>query len=169
MFGAIIYPVQVSTCPVVSKLTLGFSASDPVEAAVHCLEFLRMMVLFATAGVVNNTTTPIKIKTMDRRLNWLRCRESQGRFRYYWASGNLIWRDYSTKHYPPSIMNPEECNYQEIQSKTSIPSKVTSRVYCSWCQVELTSTWNPHTPCIHGYINTETYPRLEQSPPIQRP
>ena len=33
--------------------------------------------------------------------------------------------------------------------------------YCSWCQVELTSTWNPHTPCIHDYVNTETYPRLE--------
>ena len=33
--------------------------------------------------------------------------------------------------------------------------------YFSWCQVELTSTWNPHTPCIHGYVNTETYPRLE--------
>ena len=39
MFGAIISPVQVSTCPVVSKLTLGFSASDPVEVAVHCLQF----------------------------------------------------------------------------------------------------------------------------------
>ena len=33
--------------------------------------------------------------------------------------------------------------------------------YCSWCQVELTSTWNPHTPCIHGYVTTETYPILE--------
>ena len=39
MFGDIISPVQVSTCPVISKLVLGFSASDTVEAAVHCLEF----------------------------------------------------------------------------------------------------------------------------------
>ena len=39
MFGAITPPVQVSTCPVVSKLALGFSASEPVEAAVHCFEF----------------------------------------------------------------------------------------------------------------------------------
>ena len=60
-------------------------------------------------------------------------------------------------------MNPEECNFQEIQlvSKESSPSKVPARVYCSWCQVELTSTWNPHTLCIHGYLNTETYPRLD--------
>ena len=35
MFGAIISPVQVSTCPVVSKLALGLSASEPVEAPVH--------------------------------------------------------------------------------------------------------------------------------------
>ena len=48
MFGAIISSVQVSTCPVVAKLALGFSASDPVEAAVHCLSFLGTMVLFAT-------------------------------------------------------------------------------------------------------------------------
>ena len=53
------------------------------------------------AGVVNNTIVPKKLKTMDRRLHWLRCRESQGQFRYYWASGNLNWGDYSTKHYPP--------------------------------------------------------------------
>ena len=33
--------------------------------------------------------------------------------------------------------------------------------YCSWCQVQLTSTCSPHTPCIHGYVNTETYLRLD--------
>ena len=118
------------------------------------------------AGVVNNTIIPRKLKTMDRRLHCLRCRESQGQFRYYWASGKLNWGDYSTKHHPPpSIMNPEECNFQEIQlvSKASSPSKVPARVYLSWCQVELTFTCNPHTPCIHGNINTETCPRLDSS------
>ena len=39
MFGAIISPVQVSTCPVLSELALNFSASEPVEAAFHFLEF----------------------------------------------------------------------------------------------------------------------------------
>ena len=38
---------------------------------------------------------------MDRRLHWLRCREAQGQFRYYWASGNLNWGDYSKKYHPP--------------------------------------------------------------------
>ena len=55
----------------------------------------------AAAGVVNNTIVPKNLKTMDRRLHWLRCREYQGQFRYYWASGNLNWGDYSTKHHPP--------------------------------------------------------------------
>ena len=31
----------------------------------------------AAAGVGNNTIVPRKIKTMDRRLHWLRCREAQ--------------------------------------------------------------------------------------------
>ena len=55
----------------------------------------------AAAGVVNNTIVPKKLKTMDRRLHWLRFREAQGQFRYYWASGYLNWGDYSTKHHPP--------------------------------------------------------------------
>ena len=32
--------------------------------------------------------------------------------------------------------------------------------YCAWFQVELTSTWNPRTPCTHGKVKTETYPRI---------
>ena len=39
MFSAVITLVYISACLVISKFTLSFSASDPVEAAVHCLEF----------------------------------------------------------------------------------------------------------------------------------
>ena len=31
--------------------------------------------------------------------------------------------------------------------------------YFSWFQVELTSTWNPHTPFTYGKVKTYTYPR----------
>ena len=55
------------------------------------------------AVVVNNTIVPRKLKTMDRHLHWLRCREAQGQFQYYWASGNFYWGDYSTKHHPPPL------------------------------------------------------------------
>ena len=119
----------------------------------------------AAAGVVNNTIVPRKLKTMDRRLHCLRCREAQGQFRYYWVSGNLNWGDYSTKHHPPPppyITNKKECNLQGIRtaSKVSSPSKVPARVYCSWFQVELISNWNPHTPFTQGKEKTETYPRI---------
>ena len=116
----------------------------------------------AAAGVVNNIIFPRKIKTMDRRIHWIRRRESQVRFCYYWASGNLNWGGYSTKNHPSSIMNQKECNFQEIRtaSNTSSPSKVPARVYCSWFQVERTSTCNPHTPCTYGKAKTETYPRI---------
>jgi hypothetical protein len=38
---------------------------------------------------------------MDLRFHWLRCRDSQGQFRYYWDAGSRNWADYSTKHHPP--------------------------------------------------------------------
>ena len=86
------------------------------------------------ACVVNNTIVTRKLKTMDRCLHWLRCRETQGEFQYYWASGNLNWGSYSHKHHPPpSITNQKESNLRETltASKTSGPSKVPARVYCS--------------------------------------
>ena len=52
-------------------------------------------------GVVNKTIIQQKRKSMDLRVHWLRCRESQGQFRFYWAPGHLNWRDYSTKHHTP--------------------------------------------------------------------
>lgn len=52
-------------------------------------------------GVVNKTIVPKKLKSMDLRLHWLRCREAQGQFRFYWAPGVENWGDYYTKHHPP--------------------------------------------------------------------
>ena len=51
-------------------------------------------------GVANNTIVPRKLKSMDLRLHWLRCREAQGQFRIYWAPGTENWGDYHTKHHP---------------------------------------------------------------------
>ena len=45
----------------------------------------------AAAGVVNNTIVPRKLKTMNRRLHWIRCKEAKGQFLYYWASVKLNW------------------------------------------------------------------------------
>lgn len=51
-------------------------------------------------GVTNNTIVPKQMKSMERRFHWLRCRDSQGQFRYYWAPGPSNDGDYHTKHHP---------------------------------------------------------------------
>ena len=52
-------------------------------------------------GVVNNIIVPKRLKSMDLRLHWLRCREAQGQFRFYWDKGTANWADYHTTHHPP--------------------------------------------------------------------
>jgi hypothetical protein len=51
-------------------------------------------------GVVNKTIITKKMKSMDMRLWWLHCRESQGQFRYYWGPGPTNHTDYPTKAHP---------------------------------------------------------------------
>jgi hypothetical protein len=52
-------------------------------------------------GVANQTIIPRKTKSMDMQFHWLRCRDSQGQFRYFWAPGATNLGDYSTKNHPP--------------------------------------------------------------------
>ena len=52
-------------------------------------------------GVVNNTIVAKKLNSMDLRLHWLRCREAQKQFRFYWDKGPNNWGDYHTKQHPP--------------------------------------------------------------------
>ena len=50
---------------------------------------------FANKTIVNKAT-----KSSDMKLWWLRGRESQEQFRYYWAPGSENEGDYSNKHHP---------------------------------------------------------------------
>ena len=52
-------------------------------------------------GVINNTIVPKRLKSMDLRLHWLRCRKAHGQFRFFWAPGTDNWADYYTKHFAP--------------------------------------------------------------------
>jgi hypothetical protein len=51
-------------------------------------------------GVANKTIITKRMKSMDMRLWWLRCRKSQGQFRYYWGPGSTNYADYPTKAHP---------------------------------------------------------------------
>jgi hypothetical protein len=55
----------------------------------------------ATAhALLTNKILPKALKAMDMRFRWLKCREAQGQFRYYWRPGTQNLADYFTKHHP---------------------------------------------------------------------
>jgi hypothetical protein len=51
-------------------------------------------------GVINSKVQPKRTKAMDMRFHWLRDRECQKQFRFYWRPGKLNYADYWTKHHP---------------------------------------------------------------------
>ena len=51
-------------------------------------------------GVLTKKMMPKATKAMDMRFHWLRCRDAQGQFRYYWRPGTTNKADYWTKHHP---------------------------------------------------------------------
>ena len=56
----------------------------------------------AAHSAVTNNVQPKRTKVMDILFYWLRCRDAQGRFRYYWRPGSQNWADCWTKHFPAS-------------------------------------------------------------------
>jgi hypothetical protein len=50
-------------------------------------------------GVVTNNILPRRTKAMDMQFWWLRDRDEQGQFRYYWRLGPTNRGDYFTKHH----------------------------------------------------------------------
>ena len=66
-------------------------------------------------GVVTNNIQPRRTKAMDMRFHWLRCRDSQNQFRYYWRPGADNRADYWTKHHcaahhiekRPTLLTPQ--------------------------------------------------------------
>ena len=70
-----------------------------------------------------NKILPKALKAMDMRFHWLRCRDAQGQFRYYWRPGTQNLGDYWTKHHPASrhtafrpqiLMLPSDPEYTKL-------------------------------------------------------
>ena len=53
----------------------------------------------AALGVVTSNIQPRRTKAMDMRFHWLRCREAQNQFRFFWRPGKTNLADYWTKHH----------------------------------------------------------------------
>lgn len=56
----------------------------------------------AATGIINSRVQPKQTKAMDMCFHWLRDREAQKQFRFYWRPGAVNDGDYYTKHHPPS-------------------------------------------------------------------
>ena len=52
--------------------------------------------------LLTNKIMPKALKAMDMRFHWLRCRNAQEQFRYYWRPSTQNLADYFTKHHPAS-------------------------------------------------------------------
>ena len=50
--------------------------------------------------IINNKILPKQTKAMDMRFHWLRCREAQKQFRFYWRRGTTNKADYPSKMHP---------------------------------------------------------------------
>jgi len=68
-------------------------------------------------GIVNNRVQPKRTKAMDMRFHWLRDRENQKQFRFYWRPGTTNRGDYFTKHHPAS-------HHRNIRPELLTPYKV---------------------------------------------
>ena len=51
-------------------------------------------------GIATQTCKPQKTKAMDMRFHWLKDREAQGHYNFYWAPGKINLGDFYTKHHP---------------------------------------------------------------------
>jgi hypothetical protein len=49
----------------------------------------------------SNTIIIKRMRALEMRLNWLKDREAQGQFRFFWDKGSQNKGGYHTKHHPP--------------------------------------------------------------------
>ena len=61
-------------------------------------------------GFTNKTIVNKATKSADMKLWWLREREYQEQFRYYWAPGSKNEGDYSTKNHIPIYHEAKRAN-----------------------------------------------------------
>jgi hypothetical protein len=102
----------------------------------------------ATAhALLTNKILPKALKAMDMRFHWLRCRDSQGQFWYYWRPGTHNLADYFTKHHPathhksvrPTILtavNGPEYRKLFVTQESALPSQINVKP-CSGYKKEL--------------------------------
>ena len=74
-------------------------------------------------ALISNKIRLKSLKSIEMRFNFIKCREAQKEFRYYWRPGTQNLADYFTKHHPPShhqntrdlyLTNPSNPEYENL-------------------------------------------------------
>jgi len=82
--------------------------------------------------LLTNKILPKALKAIDMRFHWLRCRDAQGQYRFYWRPGTKNLADYWTKHHPAShhksfrsqiLTSPTDPEYQKLTTPQNTMSK----------------------------------------------
>ncbi len=89
-------------------------------------------------ALLTNKILPKALKAMDMQFHWLRCREAQGQFRYYWRPGTQNLADYWEKHYPAShhtafhpqiLTSPSDPEYTKLlTTKTTVTKSFVDKI-----------------------------------------
>ncbi len=107
----------------------------------HLQPYTPMQTDNATAhALLTNKILPKALKAMDMRFHWLRCRDSQGLFRYYWRPGTQNLADYFTKHHPAThhksvrpirltAVNDPEYRKLFVTQESASPSQINVKPY----------------------------------------
>eukprot|EP00804_Cyclotella_cryptica_P003427 CCRYP_018557-RA/>CCRYP_018557-RA protein AED:0.40 eAED:0.42 QI:0/0/0/1/0/0/5/0/472 len=66
-------------------------------------------------AVINGKVQPKRTKAMDMRFHWLRDRECQAQFKFYWRPGKTNYADYWTKHHSATHHLSKCCNNGNMQ------------------------------------------------------
>jgi hypothetical protein len=83
-------------------------------------------------ALLTNKILPKALKAMDMRFNWLRCRDAQDQYWYFWRPGTQNLADYWMKHHPashhksfrPQILTPAtDPEYVKLTTKMATITK----------------------------------------------
>jgi hypothetical protein len=84
-------------------------------------------------SLIANKIRPKALKSMEMRFNFLKCRQAQQQFRFYWRPGTQNLADYFTKHHAPShhintrplyLTNPNDPEYTKLLQTNTFAGKL---------------------------------------------
>ncbi len=90
-----------------------------------------------------------KLKSMDMKYHWLRCRISQEQFRHYWKAGKTNLADYVTKHHP---------SIHHQTTRGTFFTDISKLVELRSRQKSYTMTTLSKHPCSKGVLNASRQP-----------